>query len=149
VRPLPVPDRDSRAWWDALSRHQLLVQRCDSCARLRWPPRAICGACASFEWAWQATSGRAKVVSWIVNHHPFGEGVPSPYVVVTARLDDQDDILIPGGYSGPPDGEGLAIGATLTVDYEDVEVEDGRTGTLLRWRPLESVPPRQRPAEAG
>ena len=27
TRPVPHPDRDSRPWWDALARHELLLQR--------------------------------------------------------------------------------------------------------------------------
>ncbi len=130
MRPLPVPDRDSQPWWEAVGRHELLVQRCASCGRLRWPPRAICGECGGFDWEWQAASGRATVASWIVNRHAFGDAFPSPYVVVTARLDEQDDILMPGGYDGPGDGAGLAIGAPIVIDYEETE-----GFTLLRWRP--------------
>jgi uncharacterized protein len=136
MRPLPVPDRDSLPWWHGLGRHQLLVQRCGSCARLRWPPRALCGQCGSLEWEWQPTSGRATVASWIVNHHAFGDAFASPYVVVTARLDEQDDILVPGGYEGRSDGDGLVMGAALTAGYEDVEDDGGRSWTLLRWRPV-------------
>ena len=76
------------------------------------------------------------MASWIVNHHPFGDAFPSPYVVVTGRLDEQDDILIPGGYAGPPDGTGLVMGAPLTAGYEDVEGEDGRVWTVVRWQPV-------------
>jgi uncharacterized OB-fold protein len=133
MTPRPLPDRDSRAWWDALSHHQLLLQACGSCGRLRWPARVICGACGSFESDWKAATGRATVASWIVNHHQFGEAFPSPYTVVTARLHDQEDILVPGGYGGPSDGSGLLIGAEISVDFEDL-VEGGESWTLLRWR---------------
>ena len=138
MRPVPTPDRDSLAWWEGMARRELLLQRCGSCARLRWPPRPLCGACGSFEWSWSPASGRATVASWIVNHHPFGDAFPSPYVVVTGRLDEQDDILIPGGYAGPPDGAGLFVGAPLIAGYEDVDGGDGRVWTLLRWQPAAS-----------
>ena len=139
MRPPPLPDRDSRPWWDALGHHQLLVQACVACGRLRWPPRVLCGACGSMEWDWTAASGRATVASWIVNHHPFGDAFPPPYTVVTARLQDQEDILVPGGYSGPADGRGLVMGAALVVDFEDLADEEGQQWTLLRWRPLPAV----------
>ena len=139
MRPVPTPDRDSRPWWEAMARHELLVQRCGACARLRWPPRALCGDCGAFAWSWAPASGRATVASWIVNHHPFGDAFPSPYIVVTGRLVEQDDILIPGGYAGPPDGGDLVMGAPLDAGYEDVEAEDRGTWTLLRWQP--AAPP--------
>jgi hypothetical protein len=47
---------------------------------------------------------------------------------VTGRLDDQDDILIPGAFEG---GAGaLSVGALLSVGFEDV----GEGFTALVWR---------------
>ena len=134
MRPAPVPDRDGQPWWDGLARHELLVQRCLACGRLRWPPRAMCGECGSLLWEWQPASGRATVASWVVNHHRFSESFPVPYVVVTGRLDEQDDILIPAAFDGD-DGPGarasaaLAIGAPLTAGFEDAGEFTG-----LVWR---------------
>ncbi len=125
--PLPVPDRDSAPWWEALGRHELVVQSCRACGRLRWPPRAMCGECASFEWAWLPVSGRATVVSWIVNHHRFGDAFPERYAVVAARLDEQDDIVIPAGF----EEDDPAVGTPVAAAYHD----EG-AATLLRWRPL-------------
>ncbi len=119
MRPAPVPDRDGRPWWDALARHELVAPGCRACARLRWPPRAICGECGALEWEWQALSGRAAVVSWVVNHHAFGDAFPLPYVVVMGRLDEQDDIVIPAGFEG--DRDALAVGAPLVAAYADAE----------------------------
>src|SRR5581483_1309903 len=103
-RPLPYPDRDSRPWWEALARRELILQRCGSCGAFRWPARAICNRCGSLEADWAAASGRATVASWIVNHHSFSPAFASPYVVVLARLEEQDDLLLPGGYGGDPLG---------------------------------------------
>jgi uncharacterized OB-fold protein len=101
----------------------------------------LCGSCGSCEWDWTAASGRATVASWIVNHHPFGAAFPLPYTVVTARLQDQADILVPGGYTGPADGSGLTMGAALDVEFEDLTDDDGVSWTLLRWRPLPVTTP--------
>jgi uncharacterized protein len=143
VRPVPVMDRDSRPWWDALARHELVLARCAACRAWRWPPRDMCGRCGSFDWAWEPTSGTGTVASWIVNHHPFSADIPSPYVVVTVRLDEQDDLLLPGsldrGGTGPArSGEavddGLSIGARVLARYLDCDGTDGSTFTLLSWR---------------
>src|SRR5512132_1768111 len=102
----PVPDRDSRPWWEALGRHELVLQRCDDCQRLRWPPRAMCGVCGSFAWSWIRSAGRGSVVSWNVTWKAAPQ-TPVPYVVLLVRLDDQEDIMVPGGYDGPSDGTGV------------------------------------------
>jgi uncharacterized OB-fold protein len=136
LKPLvPTGDRDSKPWWEALSRHELTVQRCDHCAHLRWPARAMCNQCGGFEWTWVPTSGRGSVVSWIVNRHHFSPAFPSPYVVVAVRLDEQDDLVLPGSWDGSPEGDGLRIGLPVTVGFEDVEEATGATGAFLHWSP--------------
>ncbi len=119
-------DRDSEPWWEALARHELVQQRCAGCGTWRWPPRARCGRCGSPDWAWEPVSGRATVASWIVNHHSFLAGLEPPYTVVLVRLDEQDDVLIPGAWldEGEP-------AMDQPVRAELIE-RDGET--LLGWR---------------
>jgi hypothetical protein len=69
------------------------------------------------------------VASWIVNRHPFFAGMKVPSVVVLVGLDEADDVLIPGGWSGPPDGSGLRVGLPVQVEYED----NPEGVTLLVW----------------
>jgi uncharacterized OB-fold protein len=133
ARPAPAVDRDSRPWWEALARHELVLQRCSACRAWRWPPRAICNRCGSFDWEWEAPSGRGSVASWIVNHHRFSEAFSSPYAVVTVRLEDQADLLLPGSFTGPPDW--LCIGLEVEAAFDDAVDEDGRPFTLLTWQP--------------
>ncbi len=132
---LPALDRDSRPWWEALGRHELLVQRCVACAALRWPARALCNRCGSFAWEWAPACGRGRVASWIVNHHRFGSALESPYVVLVVLLEDQDDILMPGAWAGPADGTGLEIGLAVRAEFDDVTVPENHVPlALLRWR---------------
>lgn len=133
--PSVLGDHDSAPWWEALARHELLLQRCDECTAWRWPARALCNRCGSLDWSWAAASGRGTVASWIVNHHAFGDGLPAPYVVLLVALVEQDDILVPGGYDGPPDGSDLAIGLPLLVGFDDT---DG--SPRLRWRRAPQTP---------
>ena len=135
-RPLPLADRDSTPWWAGLAEHELRLQRCHDCGTFGWPPRAVCNRCGSLDWAWVAASGRATVASWIVNHHAFSDAFAVPYVVVLARLDEQDDILVPGAYGGAPDGHGLFVGQSVIVAFDDVAVPEGVDPvSLLRWMP--------------
>jgi uncharacterized protein len=136
-RPLPVADRDSAPWWAGLAEHELRLQRCHDCATLRWPPRALCNRCGSLDWSWVAASGRATVASWIVNHHSFSDAFAAPYAVVLARLDEQDDILVPGAYGGAPDGRGLRVDQRVVAAFDDLAVPDGTDPVaLLRWMPV-------------
>ncbi|TDD26262.1 hypothetical protein E1287_36560 [Actinomadura sp. KC06] len=135
ARPYPATDLDSAPWWEALRRRELLLQACGPCRRLRWPARAICNDCGSDDWTWVPASGFGTVASWTVTHRPATAG--GPFVVVLVRLDDQDDILMPGYVDGPQDGAGLVIGLPVQVGFEDVAAGDGgRDLVVLRWRPV-------------
>jgi uncharacterized protein len=135
-RSLPVADRDSAPWWAGLAEHELRLQRCHDCATFRWPPRALCNRCGSLDWSWVAASGRATIASWIVNHHAFSDAFAAPYLVVLARLDEQDDILVPGAYGGAPDRRGLRVNQRVVAAFDDVAGPDGTDPVaLLRWMP--------------
>jgi uncharacterized OB-fold protein len=95
---MPVPDRDSAPYWAALAEGRLELQHCRDCGHWTWPARPICSGCQSENLAWEPVEGTGEVHSWIVTHQvyipDFVERVP--YTVVLVRLDEQDDILIPG-----------------------------------------------------
>lgn len=133
--PLPVPDRDSSPWWEAAAKGRLTVQCCADCSHLRWPAREMCNRCGSLEWSWTDASGRAEVVSWIVNRHAFMPGVETPYVVVVARLAEQGDILVPGAWGGSREGADLSVGAPVRAAFD---ATDDPVIALLTWRSEES-----------
>jgi uncharacterized OB-fold protein len=132
-RPVPTVDRDSLPWWEALARHEFVLQRCAACQTWRWPARAICNRCSSFDWDWQPASGAATVASWVVTHHAFLPGFAAPYAVLTVRLAEQDDLLLIGGLAGSPDDARLAIDAPVQIAFDDVEGADPAR-TLLQWK---------------
>jgi uncharacterized OB-fold protein len=140
---LPVPDHDSEPWWRATGEHRLLLQRCDACPAYRWPARAMCNRCGSLDWSWVEASGRASVVSWMVNHHSFVAGAPPVYTVVLGRLEEQSDVLIPATWGGAADGSDLAVGQPLVVDYDEIDGAIDESATpmaLLRWMPRTPSP---------
>ncbi len=123
-RVAPQADRDSQEWWDALARHEFVLQRCASCRAWRWPARALCGRCYSFDWAWERASGRGSIASWIVTHHAFLPGFAAPYAVLTIRLDEQEDLLMPGSFAGVADDPHLAVGARVRIGFDDLPGAD-------------------------
>jgi uncharacterized OB-fold protein len=74
------------------------------------------------------------VASWTVTHRT-GAVDAGQFVVVVVRLDDQDDIVMPGYIDGPADGAGLSIGLPVAVGFDEVDVgRDGWRLVVLRWR---------------
>jgi len=101
-KPLPYPDRDSQPYWQALSEGRFELQRCDACETLRWPPRAICNRCHSFDATWGEVPRNGRIVAWTRTHQVFAPAFRDdvPYVNVQVALDEQDDILMIGGWCG-------------------------------------------------
>ena len=99
-RTLPVPDRDSAPYWAALAEGRFTLQRCRACGHWTWPVRPICSGCHSDDLAWEASEGAGEVYSWVVTHQPYGPDLARivPYTIALVRLDEQDDILIPGRF---------------------------------------------------
>jgi uncharacterized protein len=130
--PLPRPDRDSAPFWSALRRHEIRIQRCDGCGRLRFPPRSVCWQCGSEETSWELCSGRAGLVTWTVTHQAFGPAFRDhvPYTLAVVRLAEQEDLLMYGNLRQAEPGA-LRVGLPLEAQFEDVSPEF----SLLNWRP--------------
>jgi uncharacterized OB-fold protein len=86
----------------------------------------MCGECHSHEWSWQPVSGDGVVVSHIKTHHSFLPGIEAPYSTVFVAVAEQDDLVLPGFWSG--DGDPV-VGQAVTAQF--VDQEDG--DTLLGW----------------
>jgi uncharacterized protein len=56
--------------------------------------------------------------------------------VLTVRLAEQEDLLLPGSFAGPADDSRLQIGAPVRVGFDDLPGSDPAR-TLLRWAPTE------------
>lgn len=95
AKPLPIPNEDSQPFWDAARRGEFLLQHCDDCGAVRFPPAVICPECSSLAASWKPVSGRGKVWSYVVFHrayHPaFKEELP--YAVACVELAEGPRLL--------------------------------------------------------
>ena len=96
-----LPDTDDpmmAPFFEAAARHELRIQACTSCGRLRHPPRPTCPWCRSFESERRLMSGRATVWSFVVPHPPLLPAYAelAPYNVVVVTLDEDPMIRLVG-----------------------------------------------------
>ncbi|MFP6709951.1 MAG: OB-fold domain-containing protein [Alphaproteobacteria bacterium] len=89
-KPMPPLNRDSKPYWDSLQEGSMRLQSCAECGKVRHYPRPVCDSCHSFEVEWVHASGKGKVHSWTVSHHPFHPGfiVDLPMTLVTVDLEE-------------------------------------------------------------
>ena len=128
-KPRPEPSAEHAPWWQALTQHRLVAQRCQSCHRLRLYPRPMCDECYSLEYDWSELSGQGKIHTWTVSHHAFDPAFKSelPYLTVTVDLSEGVRLHAPLIDADPGD---VYVGMPVLVDYEDVD----DTYTRLRFK---------------
>lgn len=89
-KPLPTIVGETRPFWEACRRGQLVIQRCAACGEYQFYPRGICAHCWSEEVRWVETAGRGTVWTYTVtyqNRTPgFAEDVP--YIVALVELEE-------------------------------------------------------------
>ncbi|MFZ3566729.1 bifunctional MaoC family dehydratase N-terminal/OB-fold nucleic acid binding domain-containing protein [Streptomyces sp. BH097] len=86
LRPRPALNRDNAFWFEAAKEHRLVIQRCVPCETLRHPPGPCCPHCGSLEWDTVRASGRGRVHTFTVNHHPRHPAFDYPLIVAVVEL---------------------------------------------------------------
>ena len=128
----PVPDADSKPYYEYTKKHELRAQRCKACGSMRHPPGIMCPQCQSQDIEWRKLSGRGAIYSWEVIHHriipAFMEG--PPYTVVLVEPEEQPGLRFLGNLLDCP-REQLRIGLPVEAVFEDHTPEV----TLVQWRP--------------
>lgn len=131
AKPVPVPDADTRPFWDGCREGKLLLQRCDACSRFRFPPGETCPGCGSDRASWIESSGRGSVFSWIVVTHPVPREIYAPDVpYVVALVDLAEGVRMATNIVGCQPG---SIVAAMPVEVVFDRVSE--TVVLPRFRP--------------
>ena len=87
-KPLPSPTEESKHFWDACQKHELLLQKCGDCGQFRFPPSGLCPKCMSANYHWTKASGKARVFTWQITHSPFYPAWDPPYNVAIVELEE-------------------------------------------------------------
>jgi uncharacterized OB-fold protein len=85
-----VEDPLTGPFWGAAREGRLVVQKCDACASLRWPPLPGCPECLHQEAQWVEVAPRGEVWSFVVYHRAFSTDLKDevPYTVAMVKLED-------------------------------------------------------------
>jgi uncharacterized OB-fold protein len=114
---VPTPTPETLPYWEGTARETLQVQRCKPCAEYYFYPRPFCPRCGSEEVEWRIVSGRAKLVSFIINQRPLPPFDPSiPLVVALVELEEGPRMMSNVVDVGS-DPTKLALDMPLTVKF--------------------------------
>jgi uncharacterized OB-fold protein len=119
AKPLPRMLPETAGFWEAARRHQFVVQRCTSCGRQQYFPRAVCHHCLSESLSWEEVSGRGVIHSFTiirqVQHAGFSPDVPYVYAII----DLEEGLRLIANIVRTPH-ECVRVGLAVKVAFADV-----------------------------
>jgi hypothetical protein len=129
-KPLPRIDEESKGFWEACQRRELVLQRCGACGALRYYPRALCPACLSDAVEWVRATGRGTVYTFTVTHQNQAPGFRDalPYVLAYVELEEGVRMLTNIVDCAP---DAVRIGMPVEVVFEDATA----AVTLPKFKP--------------
>jgi uncharacterized OB-fold protein/acyl dehydratase len=128
-RPRPAQSHDSAFFWEGVAQRELRIQRCKGCAKLRHPPGPMCPHCHSLEWDYARASGRGRVFSYVVAHHPPIPPFEYPNLIALIELEEGTRLVSNLCDVAPHD---VTIGMPVEVFY--AHFDDGLV--LPQFRPV-------------
>jgi len=88
-RVRPALGHDNAWWWEqGVGNKKLLIQKCESCGKLRHPPRPMCPHCQSLDWGSIEASGRATLHSYVLMYYPEFPPFEYPHAVGLFDLEE-------------------------------------------------------------
>ncbi len=127
VAARPAVNQESAFFWEGTKVGELRIQRCRACGTLRHPPSPGCGRCGSLDWDFVVASGRGRVYSYVVHHHPPVPSHAAPFVVLLVELEEGTRVV--GNLVGT-DPARVEVGREVAVEFVTVDDEL----VLPQWR---------------
>lgn len=122
-KPPPQITALTQPFWNAASKGELRMQKCQSCGHIRFPIGPVCTACLSDKSDWVRMSGHGTVLSHLVFHRAYSPAWKDhvPYSVVMVQLPEGPrmftDIVDPEREYIDQD----LVGRTVEVWFDTVE----------------------------
>lgn len=124
-RPRPVVNRDNAGFWEGVSEHRLLIQRCTGCGTPRHPWLPGCDSCGCPDWDTVEASGEGTVYSYVVMHHPPFPAFDPPYAVALVEL--AEGVRMVSNVVGVPYDK-VRVGLPVQVEYRRYDTGDDGDG---------------------
>ncbi|MDB5484612.1 MAG: hypothetical protein JWR29_516 [Tardiphaga sp.] len=118
ARPKPTPE--TQHYWDGAKAGALLLQCCDDCAHVYFPPRPFCPTCGSRKVSIKKASGKGTLYSYVINHRPAAPGFTPPYAIAVVAL-EEGPRLMSNIIDCPQTPEALVLDMALEVAFEKLD----------------------------
>jgi uncharacterized OB-fold protein len=113
----PVPNLETKAFWDAAAEGKLMVGKCNACGKIYYYPRALCPFCLSDNTQLQQASGNGVIYTYSVMRR-----APIPYAIAYVTL---------------------AEGPTMMTNIVDCDLDQIKIGRPVKlvFKPSDGGPP--------
>jgi uncharacterized OB-fold protein len=113
-----IDDPQAAPYWAATRERRLVMQQCDQCESLRWPPRDTCPECLEPGGTWTEIGMGGTIWSFVVYHRAFHPSLKAavPYNVALVQLDAGPTVVT----SVEAPIEQLEIGKRVHAVFRDV-----------------------------
>jgi uncharacterized OB-fold protein len=124
-KALPMKTTITGPFWEGLRHHEFLLQKCRSCGKFIWYPRAWCIYCGGRVLDWQPSSGKGTIYSFVVIRQVV-ENSPSwskeiPFTV--AEVDLEEGVRVYGKIIKSMERPGQAINDE-EIGIEQIQIGD-------------------------
>jgi uncharacterized OB-fold protein len=133
AKPLPVPSKWSKAFWDNAKQHKLTFKKCSKCGTIDQPPYLYCTNCGAEEHTWIPSSGKGTLYAFSTTYigAPPAFTADQPFTIVVVDLAEGTRMMSTIVEAKPED---LKIGMAVEVVWDDVTPEV----SLPRFRPVKN-----------
>ena len=128
-KPVPVPDEESRPFFDGARQGVLLLRRCHACSSFMSPTGGIgtplrprCASCFSADLEWAPASGRGALYSFALMHQVYDPAFADEVPYNIAVVEHDEGVRMTTNVVGCANEE-LWIGMPLEVTFEHVSEE--------------------------
>lgn len=133
---LPLPEARSdgvdRPFFEAAREHRLVLQQCETCGNIQFPPEVLCIRCQGGQVSWSEVNPRGILTTftrvWHSVHPALTESVP--YLVGVVEVAPGARLI--GNILGDPNRTDLSFDMPMEAVFED---HDEQAVTLIQWMP--------------
>jgi len=120
--PLPdLSDERTAEYFAGAARGELVIPRCDGCARLVWYPERRCSVCGDESFTWTPVSGRGRVFSWTLVRRAFLPAFEEMVPFVTGLVSlEEDPVVRIVSYIVDCEPEALAAGMPVDAVFRSL-----------------------------
>lgn len=122
TKPLPGTDEENKPFWDYCKQHELRMQKCLQCGKIRYPVSPICPHCLHLESEWVKLSGKGRVYSFTIVRRAAHPGFAGevPYTVAIIETEEGTRLISNVVGCKPED---VKVDMPVEVIFEDITEE--------------------------